>query len=139
MTRGEAKDAVLGLLKAEWDGLTPPIPEIRWPDQDEGAFPPSTASWARVACYDVEGSQHSLGVTGGRRFVRAGLVVIEIHTPRGDGEATMETLLGAVRAALEGKSVGALETRDFTELPPVSEGPWRRAAVTVGFVYDEVK
>lgn len=82
MTYDEARDEMLAVFKAAWDGLSLPSTYTDVP----AAKPEDEIVWARVTVRHGQGRQRSLaGENGSRRWENQGTLFVSVFAPIGDG------------------------------------------------------
>jgi len=107
---------------------------------NERFTPPVGDGWARATVIHATGDQDSLGGIGSRKFVRRGIVIVQVFTPLDEGHTSSDTLVTAARAALEGLTLTPpvwLYSTDVQEVGP-SDG-WFQVNLTTDFAYEETK
>lgn len=144
-----AYDVVLDTFNQAWHqhaaSIVGYVPEVEWQQVAEDA--PKSAgtgrklAWARVVVRHVRGEQRSLGEPRNRRFIRTGIVSVQVFTPKGKRGLTLGHRLGKVAVdAFEGRCVDGLEFRRTTlREGGASDAHWQQVNVTADFDYDVVK
>lgn len=95
--------------------------------------------WARLNVKDNLRSQETLGGVGQRRFDNAGIVIVELYTPSGDGKKLADSLGTLVRNAYENINIGSLWFRNARTVPVGPDGAWYHSNVIAEFEWQEVK
>lgn len=141
-----ARDAIQGLFWAAWQLLAPAqnggaLPEVQWQGVEEEPAD-ATAPFARVTIRHGTSRQSTFGHTGARRFVRPGIVTVQVFSPisRGGGLTLAQNLAIIARDAFEG--VGTADGIWFRNVR-IQEiglsGAWFQMNVTAEFEYDEMR
>lgn len=146
-TFGSARDEILGLFHTYWTAQTPAINDgkpvhVEWPGVDSGSPPPASEAWARIVLRHAASRQLTLAPAGQRRFLRPGLITVQVFTPlsAGNGLSFAEKLGIIARDAFEGRSTDSgiwFRNARLQEVGP--DGEWYQMNLTVEFQYDEVR
>lgn len=148
MTYPEAVNEILELVNAAWVAgsttLLGSAAELRFASLETQGLPDENAYWGRVTARQIESHQDTLGnASGGRRFERNGIVVVQIFAPISLGSQAWTNLhtLGRVASnSMEAQTTpGGVWFRDVTTTELDPESPWIRINVTSTFTFDEVK
>lgn len=138
-----ARDEMLALFKAAWDAdpESTGIP-ITWmnvvgtpPEAFDANGNPQT--WARATIMHTDGGSANIGNT---RFMRLGLVTVQIFTPSGQGLEKSDKLADVVLGAFEGQTTPSgvwFRGGTINEVGP-SEA-WHQTNVTLSFEYDQLR
>ena len=146
----EGLDEIFALFSAAWLANTPAIvgymPDVRWPNIEEPAKPPSDKFWARVSNKTVLEEQCSMSACveqpGLRRYEISGLVFVQIFCPKQLATASElgKKLAIIARNAFRGKQTepGRVWFRNTTinELPP--EALFYRYNVVSEYEFDDI-
>jgi len=142
-----ARDEIQALFWDYWKAQTPVLTGgapamVQWQGVDSGEAPTPNAPWARFDLRHTLGRQTTFGSTGHRRFLRKGLIQIQVFVPnsRGVGLSDAEKYSTIARDAFEGKGTPSgiwFRNASIQEIG-VNEG-WFQMNVSVEFVYDEMK
>lgn len=134
MTRAEAVDDILTILKAAWD---PTGYGMAWPNVPNAALPPQPPEpWARTTVQHTE----SFAAAIGRAFFRRqGILTVEVFTPCGTGYlGGAVDLAGLIRDAFEGQvSPGGVRFRDCAIREVGPDGGFDKTNVDIDFEYEE--
>lgn len=143
LTFQEARDAVLGRFKAQWDADTPAVtgsvPPVQWQNVREPAAEDTGAPWARVFINHQPSGDHTLGGEGNRLFERLATVFVQIFVPVGEGLALADQLAKIAADAFEGKRAGEVWFRNVRMQEVGPDGPWFQVNVSATATYDERK
>lgn len=140
LTLAEARDEINGALKAAVDAynatVTPDIP-VFWDDVDK-AEQDAKGAHLRAFVKHNEGDQLTLGGVGSRRFMRAGVVIVQVMAPFGDGFTQADTLATVARNAFEGVSTpNGVWFRRVSVKEIGKTGGYSQTNVTANFEYTE--
>ena len=124
-------------------GLDPAL-QVEWTNVPSAEGQPrlydGNRPWARHTVQWLDGGQATLGVKGGRRFERAGLVTVQLFAPAGKrGLTEAGALAKAARDAYEGEALGGVRLSDVKRVDVGLDGPWYQVNVVAAFEYDEVR
>ena len=100
---------------------------------------PGNAPWTRLSIRMASGDVVSLGGTGSRTFRHAGVALVQVFVPSGQGDGTAYTIADAAASALRGVEVSGV--RFFAPEPPEFVGPdgaWWSVNVGTDFEFDLV-
>lgn len=131
-TINAAKEAILARFNTAWAGQTPAFFDNEGgKDQDD--------SWVRVVVRMVTSQQESLGPAGARKFLRRGIILVQVFTPPDQGTAESDGLVQDVLEALESANFSGVwtdagEVRDIGVL-----NKWYQANISIGFTFEETK
>ena len=141
-TLDQARDEILGVLKAAWDvgvestGLPMQYPNIG------GQEPPVSGAWGRATVRHTAGFQATLrGAVGERRFRHLGTVTVQLFVPSGEGQGLSDALAKIVMAAFEGvtTSPGHVIFRNVKTVEIGPDGQFFQVNALAEFEYDEVR
>jgi hypothetical protein len=133
----EARDDILTLFKTAWDttGYTVVYDDL------PGDIPDTSTPWARVTVRHQTGRQQTLvNDVGQRKFLREGVIIIQIFIPSGEGLSLIDSLAKIVADAFEGKSTTSGVWFRNVRLNEIgADGNWFNANVLIDFEYNELK
>lgn len=141
-----ARDEIQGLFWAAWQALAPAanggqLPAVQW--QGVEADPPAADKpFARVTVRHGTGRQGTFGQTGARRFVRPGIVTVQVFAPisKGGGLTLAQTLAIIARNAYEGVGTASgIWFRNARTQEIGVSGAWFQINVTLDFEYEEMR
>ena len=115
-------------------------PATRVTFANESFRPPVGQSWVRLTVLHQTGNQETLGGVGVRRFLRQGIIAVQLFFPLDTGMRDMDTLLATARSIFEGRVLpGPIWCTDAnaSEAGPV-EG-WYQFNIDTNFSYEEVR
>lgn len=132
----EVQEALYQRWKAEWGETTP------YAFANE-TFDPPDGPWVRFVVIRLPGGPGTLGRPGQKRMDRAGLVMIMLREPPGDGTGQISDLAEQAAAIFENKRFGPHDIR-FAQVEPgeagdVEDGRWWGVVVEGRFDYEETK
>lgn len=137
LTFAQARDDILTLIKAAWD----PTGFKMLYDDVADEIPTTPTTWARTTVKHNLGSQASLsGAFGTQRYLRTGLIIVQIFTPSGEGLSNLDVSAKIIADAFEGKiSANGVWFRNvrFQEVGP--DDAFFQGNVIIDFEYDEFK
>lgn len=142
-TRAQARDDISGKLKAAVDAyLTANAGkscDIFWDDVDKAQSAGSIPHMRAFVKHGEPGGQ-TLGGVGRRRFTRAGVVIVQVMTPFGDGFTLDDVLATVARNAFEGVSTpNGVWFRRVTAREVGKTGGFHQTNVTAHFEYTETR
>jgi hypothetical protein len=135
--RGQARDAILALLKAALVAET--TLTICYDDTDTQPPAAVTSSWMRVQLKHASGVRATLGATA--KHTQTGVLFVELYTPAGDGRRTADRIAGLVADAYTGKTTdqGGISFHDVQAKEIGVDGGWTHTNIDVQFEYDLVR
>lgn len=141
-TLSQARDEIMGALKAAVDAYNLANGadiQIFWEDVAK-AEKDAKGAHLRAFIKHGDGDQDTLGGAGHRRFSRAGVVMVQVMTPHGDG-FTLSDVLGTVaRNAFEGVSTpNGVWFRKASVKEIGKTGGYQQVNVTANFEYTETR
>lgn len=146
-TLDSARDEIFGLFNTKWVADTPAINGgtpilVEWQGVDSGSPPPSDEAYARITLRYATSNQSTFGKTGQRRFVRPGVVTVQVFAPvsAGGGLSFAEQAAIIARDAFEG--IGTASGIWFRNSRILDVGPdksWYQMNVVNEFQYDELR
>ncbi len=91
--------------------------------------PPDSAPWVRLTVTHGDGAQVAMGAT--RRWRHAGLAVVQVFVPAGEGDGTALAIADDAASVFRGVSVAGVSFRapGLARLGP--EGAWYQVQVSV--------
>lgn len=140
LTNAQARDEIMAALKVAVDAYNlannPDIPVI-WEDVEKAEQGAKTAHMRAFIQFN-EGDQITLGGVGSRRFMRAGVVIVQVMTPFGDGFTLADVLGTVARNAFEGVSTPNGVWFRRTAVRSVGKtGGFQQTNVTANFEFTE--
>lgn len=143
----DASDAMKFLFWDYWRALTPAlnggvVVSVRWQGVTYDGPPPVTKPYATHTIRHAKSQQITFGPPGQRRFLRPGVIAVQVFTPlaNSQGLSLAEKLAIIARDAYEGKATtGGIWFRNarINEVGP--DGTWYQQNMVVEFEYDEIK
>lgn len=109
MTPPEAHKAILQRMISTWHTLvggTSSDPTV--PYAIDNRARPQAATFAQLDIVNLSSDQHTMGVTGRRRFERTGFIDVRLFGPRDQGRGALDTLAEYVRTLFEATRLGAI-------------------------------
>ena len=135
--RGEARDAILALLKAALVAET----TLTICYADTTTQPPAavTSSWMRVAVKHASGARATLGPSA--KHTQTGVLFVELYTPAGEGLRTADRIAGLVADAYTGKTTdqGGISFYDVAVKEIGTDEGWTHTNIDVQFEYQLVR
>jgi hypothetical protein len=136
MTPKEVRNAIVTRYLTEFSGQF----EIALDNQD--FTPPETGEdvkWARVSVQFNTGNQESLGIVNNRKFVKQGLVFIQVFTPSGHATNDNDDLAESSLNLFEGVRLGDLWFNNGRITTIGSDGEWYQQNVVLEFTFEAIK
>lgn len=117
---------------AGWEDTTPAI----YDNEDEQA---NKAAWVRMVVRNQVGNQDSFGREGNRKFLKKGIVLIQVFTPPAEGTSEADLLVEKAKDIFEGKRFGDVwfQAADVRELGV--NGAWFQMSVEIPFTSEQIK
>jgi len=117
-----------------------PVDTIAFDDLP-GKVPDTMTSWYRLTIRHSDGEQETLAdATGKKRFLRQGLLTVQIFTPVGGGLSIADESVKMILDIFEGKaSAGGIWFRNARFREIGAEGDFFQTNVLVDFQYTETK
>ena len=138
-TINEAVQEILDPMIAVWSPLGHPV---AWPDVKDDNIPPADASipWSRVTLIHADGGQTTLAcVNGVRRWEYAGVLMIQVFAPMGDGNTLTYALAQLVANAYKkAKPPGGAWFRNHRIRNAGNSGPYSQVNFTLDFQYEQL-
>ena len=135
MNQQDAREALTQAWTTGWAGATPVV------FANEELDPPA-APWVRFSVLHQTGQQETLGGEGNRRFLRSGIVSIQVFVPSGQGGLrNSDALVHTARAIFEGKNF-SLNTLRCTNASVREIGEaegFYQTNIEIDFNYEETK
>jgi len=135
MTKADAVKAILQRWMIEWPSLSDGTPYVF--DNDVAD---ESSTYARVRIQSLQGGERTIGAPGNRRFVREGLIIVELRGPANHGRGPLDVLAAHVRTIFEAVRIGpAGEVVTFSSYDSEDTSDAARwvLAVSTPFEYDE--
>lgn len=134
--RTDARDRMLTPLKAIVDAQS--LYTIY--DDTRKELPDGSTSWVRIAIRHQSGSRSSLGNSSGKaKHTQAGIILIELNTPREEGLANSDIYSAAFADALRNFSDGDIWISDVNVLEIGEDGNWFEVNIIADFQYDLIR
>lgn len=141
-TLAEARDAINGRLRDAVDAYNAANStsySVYYEDVDK-AEPGAREANFRIFIRHNEGDQDTLGGAGRRRFSRAGVVMVQVMAPFGDGFTLGDALVTVARNAFEGVSTpNGVWFRRVSVKDVGKTGNFYQTNVTANFEYTETR
>ncbi len=139
LTQTQARDAINAAFKAALDAYNTANATSYAAVYQDVPTTPTTAAHFRVFINHGSGDQQTLAGVGNRRFSRAGVVIVQIMTPFGDGFTLADKLVTVPRNAFEGVSTsnGVWFRRVSPGIEAGKTGDFYQMNVTANFTYTE--
>jgi hypothetical protein len=132
MTPQEARDEIMALFVAGWSSTGIDLRFWNAP----GPLPKDRSPWARILVKHTQGGNASIS---SKRFMRSGVIFVEIYTPVGGGFTQADDLAKIAMDVFQGKSTpGGVWFRNVRLVETDAEGHWSQVNVIADFTYDEV-
>lgn len=96
--------------------------------------------WVRFTVRHVGGGQDTLGEEGNRKYLRRGLVAVQIYNEVDKGLERADQIAKLIRDLFEGKTLTggiAFTNSDFREVG--DDPPWYQSLLTIDFQYEEIR
>jgi hypothetical protein len=143
LTRAQAVDEILALANTAWVTTAGQAAErFKWENVGAKTVPPvDQSAWGRIVLRHNVSAQKSLpGADGKRRFVRQGVLTIQVFEPIGKGLVGSGDIPEVMKNAYEGvTTAGGVMFRDVTINEVGDDGDFFQTNVVASFEYDEVK
>lgn len=144
-TREEARDLVLGALKAAWEAGTPAIvgsvPPLYWQNVSRQAAvpnPPEAEVSGHVFMFHTTSARTTLATPA--RFLNRGVLQIRVRTPKGRGLTLSDKLVQMLKDLLDGDRLGGeVQITDARAEEIGVAGRSYEVNVLGDFEYEEVK
>jgi hypothetical protein len=136
VTFDEARDTILGIVKAAWSLTGYPIV---WSDVP-GEIPTSETVWARATIRHATGRQGSLhGANNTRRWNRTGTIFVQVFAPVGDGSTAGYIAAQSMADALQAAKDPDVWFRNVRMNEVGTSGAFEQLNVLADFSYDDVR
>lgn len=142
----QARDAILGVVKAAWDADATSAP-VNLTYDDVREDPPGTDANGNAQPYAVAwvlhstGAQETIGGQGQGICIHEGYVLVQIYTPAGLGSGLADQLAQIAKRALQGQSFGTggwfFEVAVVDLARDVKRPVYRHTQVKARFRYEE--
>lgn len=130
-TRQEAKDIMFGHLQA----ATPTGVVILWPDTPQDI--PVGQRWLRPVVRHATGGQMSLSnESGSRKFTHAGVLIVQVAAPVGDGTSKLDELVQTLQTYFETIGSSQVWYRNIRALEIGKDGSAEIVNFMADFSYD---
>ena len=140
-TRTEARDAVLGAVRAAWlaNGTTAPI-AMHWDDvasdptgHDAQGLP---LPWARASVRFLASPVEAHGNNEAKHLTE-GILTVQLFAPFGDGHKLGDELAEVLEVAFRARRIGDLWFYGARSPEVGREGPWFRTDFVANFRFEE--
>lgn len=132
-TINEARASIYAKFIADWNGET-----LYALDNDEFKEP-EDITWVRLTVRSRPTNQETLGIEGNRKFLRAGVVFIQIFVPEDSGTFEADTLAEKIRVMLEGTRFDGLWFYETQIREQGSDGKFYSILTESLFNYEQTK
>lgn len=140
----EARDAMMGAVKAAWDaGSTTSSYKLYYQD-DPDPKPPAASGgkpqpWGRASIRHAGGGQAGFAGAGGRRFERVGVLAVEVLAPMEDGRIISDAMAQEMLSDLEVRSLSGVDLTNVRLQDQGTRDAWSRVDLLADFTYTEVR
>jgi hypothetical protein len=133
MDINQAKLAIRDKFDTEWGAATPV-------DYDNDDFDePQGTPWARMVVRTQPSNQDSLGKVGNRKYLRKGIVFVQIFVPVKTGTYDADVLADRVRTIFEGTRLSGIWFYETDVSEQGEDGKYFTYLVQSLFNYEQVK
>ena len=133
MNINEAKVAILNAFNAAWADRQPV-------DTDNDDFnEPQGEPWARIVIRTQPTSQDTLGRIGNRKFLRVGIVFLQLFAPVKTGTYDLDILAEEMRELFEGTRLGGIWFYETQLTENGEDGKYYSYTLQSLFNYEQVK
>lgn len=130
----DARERIYQAFVTGWGNRTPITLE------NERYSPALDTAWVRLTVRHQIGVQESLGSVGNRRFLRAGIIFLQIFTPLEAGMRAADGHVDFARGVLEGVTLTTgIRLYGASSQEIGAEDGWYQVNLEVSFEYEEVK
>lgn len=140
MTREEARDAMFAHVRAAAllvPGAGPDGVAILWPDTPQEI--PSGEPWIRPVIRHATGRQNALADYNGKRsFMHAGVLMVQLFTPAGDGMVSSDSLTQTFLTYFEGIRSSPVWYRNIRAMEIGKDGAAEQVNFLAEFQYDNL-
>ena len=130
----DVREEIYQLFKTNWT-FTP----YRFENENEKSAYAGSVSWVRLTVRNLAGAQETLGPKPHRKYVRAGMIIVQVFTPMNTGMSQAGTLAEAAKAIFEGESFSGIWCQNARIRDTGNDGKWQQTSVEVDIVYFETK
>lgn len=133
-----ARETIAETFAAAWVTAQPTVPFTL---DNELFDPPASGPWVRLSIQMQAASQDSMGPVGGRKFLRAGTIFVQVFSELDTGTKTHSLLCESAKDIVEGISLGGGELPTYTASVRDlgSDGRWHMSTVAVPFDFQETR
>lgn len=136
MTPSEARNAIMKEYLNQFSGQFPIALD------NQPFTPPDPASgvrWTRLSVQFTDGTQDTLGRPANRKFVKEGLLFIQVFTPQFHATNVNDDLAENSLNVFEGVKLGDLWFNDGRIETVGSDGEWYQQNVVLDFTFEAIK
>lgn len=101
--------------------------------------PDTLQKWARLNIQFNEGSQHSLGKTGNRKFHRSGLIIVQVFTPSNKGTNDNDELAEGIVNLFDGEHIQDFWMYDGRVRTVGSDGEYYQQNAVIEFTFEDIR
>lgn len=106
---------------------------------DNEAYKPPATKWVRLSVRNIDSGQESLGAIGNRKFLRKGMVWLQIFVPLDSGLKDADTLASSFRSIFEGVTFSNIRFTNVLVKEGTPDNKWYRVVAQAFFDYNEIK
>lgn len=128
----QAREAIYQRFVTAWGSTSP------YTFDNESFSPPSDA-WVRLSVRNTDSGQETLGAIGNRKFLREGMVWLQVFVPLDSGLKDADTLSEAFRTIFEGVSFSNINFNRVVIKEGSPENQWYRVVAQAFFNYNVTK
>ena len=134
LTKAAAKELILERLDTGYSTTA-------YVFQNEKFKPPVDTAWIRFSVFERTSFQQTMGITGNRKFERAGSILVNIFTPLDEGTKESDDIADELRVLFEGVTFTGVRCYNVVarELGPSDDGAWYQQNLEVFYDYDQIK
>jgi hypothetical protein len=133
-TQAQAREAIYLRFTTQWGTRTTSTFENETFDDTK-----QEVSWVRLSVRHTGGGQDTLGKKGSRKYRRAGLIQVQIFTPKDAGLDEADGHVAVLKTIFEGESFSGVDCNDLFPRERGEDGKWYLTVVECDFDYDEIR
>jgi len=134
MTPTEVRNALTSKFLTEYDGDFPIAV-----DNQIFKVPNPATKYARITVKFNTGNQHTLGRKGNRKFVKLGILFVQIFSPINTGTDENDTLANSTIELYDGEKLGTLWLYNGRIETKRSDGLFYQQNVVVEFEFEDIR
>ena len=137
-TINEATSAIYSRFETQFNTVTPFLFDNE--DANTEIEPnESGEAWVRLVVRHIGSQQETLGQVGNRKYMRSGLILVQVFTPKNEGRKASDDLVEEIRDIYEGTNFGGVIVNNVVNREVGPQDDEYQVVVEAAFNYHQTR